>query len=512
MVTNIRYIEETSIEYRKQYGQFFTPKHVAGLMTNWIIKSKPKSVLDPAFGLGIFYDVLKNNYSSEQIDFTGYELDKNILKYLEYKNSPNLKIYNEDYLDADVGKFDAIICNPPYMRFQNFYNRHDILPKLEKKLDIKLVGYSNIASVFLVKSLNELNKNGRLAYIMPFEFFNTGYGEEIKKELIEKRLLKHIVIFENEKDIFPEAITTVSILFCHNNGKNEDIKVSIVKSEDDINNLNIDKLDSRRIHYLDMPANKKWSPIISSLFTKYEYPTGFCKINQYGKFMRGIATGANEFFALNKTKISKLGISENNIKKCITRSELIKQLIFSEDDFNKLAQNDKNVYCLDVNDPDDKAVIKYLDEGKKIGVHKRYLPSKRNPWYKLEKRQPAPILFGVFNRGRLKVVRNYSDAINFTCFHSFYPNLIGINYVEKLFVYFISDIGQKVLKINKRSYGKNLDKLEPGDLNESLFPNIDQFNLIKIEEVDDVIETAKNDMNLAITMSNELIKRTVNNK
>ena len=108
------------------------------------------------------------------------------MKYLEYKNSPNLKIYNEDYLDADVGKFDAIICNPPYMRFQNFYNRHDILPKLEKKLDIKLVGYSNIASVFLVKSLNELNKNGRLAYIMPFEFFNTGYGEEIKKELIEK--------------------------------------------------------------------------------------------------------------------------------------------------------------------------------------------------------------------------------------------------------------------------------------------------------------------------------------
>ena len=54
MVTNIRYIEETSIEYRKQYGQFFTPKHVAELMTNWIIKSKPKSVLDPAFGLGIF--------------------------------------------------------------------------------------------------------------------------------------------------------------------------------------------------------------------------------------------------------------------------------------------------------------------------------------------------------------------------------------------------------------------------------------------------------------------------
>ncbi len=67
----------------------------------------------------------------------------------------------------------------------------------------------------------------------------------------------------------------------------------------------------------------------------------------------------------------------------------------------------------------------YIKEGEKLGYHGRYLTKTRNTWYKIEKRKPAPILFGVFSRGRLKVIRNFTTAINFTCFHSFYPNKFG---------------------------------------------------------------------------------------
>ncbi|MFM7788281.1 MAG: hypothetical protein ACKO90_09025, partial [Microcystis panniformis] len=51
--------------------------------------------------------------------------------------------------------------------------------------------------------------------------------------------------------------------------------------------------------------------------------------------------------------------------------------------------------------------------------------------------------------------------INFTCFHSFYPNQFGQQFINKLFVYLLSDIGQEIIKINKRSYGDELDKFEP---------------------------------------------------
>lgn len=51
-----KYIAETSLTHRKDYGQFFTPPSVAQLMAKWVLKADPKTILDPAFGLGVFYD------------------------------------------------------------------------------------------------------------------------------------------------------------------------------------------------------------------------------------------------------------------------------------------------------------------------------------------------------------------------------------------------------------------------------------------------------------------------
>jgi adenine-specific DNA-methyltransferase len=441
--------------------------------------------------------------------FIGYEIDNNILAFLNHNgNSPDLRVINDDYLEAEAGHFDGIICNPPYMRFQKFLNRHDILPKIEEKIGKKLIGYSNISSVFLVKSLKELKVNGNLAFIMPFEFFNTGYGKEIKKSLLENHLLKQIIIFSNEKEIFPDATTTVCVLFCKNDGKEEAIKIAQVKSNDEIDRISdVSNFYQRKIQPSDLPYNKKWTPIILSLFSEQKPPNGFCKLSLYGTFTRGIATGANDFFALRKSTIEKWKLGDNNICKCITKSSQIRKAVFTDYDINSLYNADKPVYCLDVKDHNNPGIRKYLDEGERLGYHNRYLTKTRRTWYKIENRKPAPILFGVFNRGRLKVIRNYTTAINFTCFHSFYPNMFGQHFVNKLFVYLLSHIGQEIIKTNKRSYGNELDKFEPGDLNDSLCPSQKQFEMISNEDAEKVIDLAKVDEKKAIQMSNILIER-----
>ncbi|MBN1227179.1 MAG: N-6 DNA methylase [Deltaproteobacteria bacterium] len=506
-----KYIDETPLNHRKDYGQFFTPTPVARLMAKWIIKDNPETILDPAFGLGVFYDEIIKIPSRNQACFIGYEIDNNILAFLNHKgNNHYLKVINGDYLEAEAGHFDGIICNPPYMRFQKFLKRHDILPKIEEKIGKKLIGYSNISSVFLVKSLKELKVNGNLAFIMPFEFFNTGYGKEIKKSLLDNHLLKQIIIFSNEKEIFPDATTTVCVLLCKNDGKEEAIKIARVKNNEEIDRISdISNFYQRRIQPTDLPFNKKWTPIILSLFSKQKSPNGFCKLSLYGTFTRGIATGANNFFALKKSTIEKWKLADNNICKCITKSSQIRKAVFTDYDFHSLYNADKPVYCLDVKDHNNPEIRKYLDEGERLGYHDRYLTKTRNVWYKIENRQPAPILFGVFNRGRLKVIRNYTKAISFTCFHFFYPNMFGQPLLNKLFIYLFSDIGQKIIKNNKRSYGDELDKFEPSDLNDSLCPSQKQFEMISYEEAEKVIELAKFDEEKAIKMSNSLIDRII---
>jgi len=79
-----------------------------------------------------------------------------------------------------------------------------------------------------------------------------------------------------------------------------------------------------------------------------------------------------------------------------------------------------------------------------------------------------------------------------------------------LFVYLLSDLGQEILKTNKRSYGDELDKFEPSDLNDSLCPSQNQFKMIDDREAEKVIDKAKTDEKLAIQMSNNLIERIMN--
>ncbi|MBN2063271.1 MAG: SAM-dependent DNA methyltransferase [Sedimentisphaerales bacterium] len=491
--------------YRKEYGQFFTPPVVSDLMVRWLIKDNPKRILDPAFGLGVFFDSVNDLYN-QPFEFTGYEIDNQLLDYLAPNQSVNLNIINGDYLESIATGYEAIICNPPYLRFQNFLNRHTVLPHIEKMIGEKIKGYSNISSIFLLKAICELAADGRLAFIMPLEFFNTGYGEKVKCRLLENGLLKQIVIFENEKEVFPEAITTICLLLCQKDGVREQVKISRIGQLSQLDEIdNIDEFYQDEIEPDRLSAQSKWTHVISSLDLALDIPEGFVKIGEFGKFARGIATGANEFFALNKTAILERGIGDKNYTNCITKSPQVRKLVFTEDDFSVLADSDNYVFCLDIKDHNQSNVRQYLAYGESRGYHLRYLTANRSPWYKIENRQPAPILAGVFNRGRLKIVRNLTNSINFTCFHGFYPNMFGLNYINRLFVYLISDFGQRVLMANKRNYGNNLDKFEPGDLNGCYCPGFDLFDSFSEEQALSVVNMAIENESVAIVKCNELI-------
>lgn len=49
------YTKTVSMEHRKQFAQFFTPKPIAQFMNEWVLGNKDlKNVLEPAMGLVYF--------------------------------------------------------------------------------------------------------------------------------------------------------------------------------------------------------------------------------------------------------------------------------------------------------------------------------------------------------------------------------------------------------------------------------------------------------------------------
>lgn len=503
-----QYINTTSILHRKEFAQFFTPTLVAKLMSRWVLDKEPQQVLDPAFGLGVFYrEIRKINPTTRVV---GYEIDDYILNNLDTSilADPFLQVQNKDYLDSDSEEYDAIICNPPYLRFQKFKNRYNVLPKLQKQIGADILGYANIASVFLVKSLRQLKLGGRLAYIMPYEFLNAGYGKKIKQVLLEENYLKSLVIFENEKEIFPEAITTVCVVLCEKCSDSSSITISFVSSKSELEGIiSFDELQSVNVEKSNLDCSKKWSPILDSLHTEFSIPDGFCELSTYGNFKRGIATGANEFFALSPSKIRQWKLPKQSTKLCITKSNQVKTEIFDIEHLDELIKRDANIYCFDGKEPLDVYTKAYIEYGEEIGVNQRYLTKVRSPWYKIEDRTPSPLLFGVFSRNKYKVIRNFTDCINFTCYHSFYPNLLGHNIVDKLFIYLLSDLGTSVLQTNQRKYGAGLMKFEPNDLNSSFAPSLKLFSVLNDEDVSKAINEIKHNPSSGTAIANNLIRK-----
>lgn len=472
----IEYSKSTSIEHRKKFAQFFTPLPIADLMAKWILGNDDlKTVLEPAFGLGIFSRAILSNKKSVNIksfdvDFKIYEQAKTA-----FLSNPNVSILLEDYLLNDWGnRYDGIICNPPYFKFHDYDNK-TLIKEIEVKLNCKLTGFTNIYTLFLLKSIFQLNKNGRAAYIVPSEFLNSDYGKLVKSYLIKSKTLRHIVVIDFEESVFDDALTTASIIFCANDNQAEKVQFSNVQSLDDLEKIKQLISDypsfnesNKAIDFAELNPEIKWRAYYQEQnSTKFKHLVPF---TNFAKVVRGIATGANEYFVFNQSKAAEFSIPERYLLPCICKAADIKKSFFTNEDFLSLKENNRDVFLLNAFDTVNCNVEKYLQKGVDEEIDKKFLTASRSPWYSLENRKPSPIWVGVFNRNGLKFIRNEAGISNLTTFHCIYPNQNGLfsnTDIDILFAYLLTDVAKQIFDDNRREYGNGLKKFEPNDINKA---------------------------------------------
>src|ERR1039458_5889358 len=117
----MKLISEASAE--KLRGGFYTPEPIAEFILRWGINgSLDYDILEPSCGDGVFLEQLKKNrlkYNS----ITAVELDNIEAEKAEKISLKNMQVINADfhtYCNNTLDRFDLIIGNPPYIRYQFF--------------------------------------------------------------------------------------------------------------------------------------------------------------------------------------------------------------------------------------------------------------------------------------------------------------------------------------------------------------------------------------------------------
>lgn len=446
----------------KDLGQVFTPASVAKFMVDWLCQFNPNKIYDPCYGGGAFYHVLEN----KNILYEATEIDPRFVV--------DPFVVHADYLIHDWDKkHGCIVCNPPYMKMSKVGNKNQISDLFYKYTCQKISGYTNLSTLFLMKALYQLEDAGRLAFIMPFEFLSANYGVVIKRILKEMHCKVQFIRLTCEKEVFPTVTTSVVIVLVDKSLSSDHISFYTIESLEDLYDL---KGSHVKVDFESIDPSTKWFHYFQEApkeLKSISHNT-YVSILKYGRFSRGISTGCDKFFILKPSELKQHGLTQDDCIPCLAKLKDLNSNIFTDEDFEKLVQDDRKIFLVNLEKNNTKEVQNYIKLGESLGICDNYTLKNRTPWYKLEKRGRSIIWFGVFSRNNLKIIKNNTNLVTLTTIHGFFPNQLGLKYQDALFQYLSSDEGLLQIKSLSRKSANNLNVVQPGDLNKLRVPD---FNL-----------------------------------
>jgi len=197
-------------------------------------------------------------------------------------------------------------------------------------------------------------------------------------------------------------------------------------------------------------------------------------LGDFAKVLRGVATGANEFFFLTKQQADKLHISSKFLLPAIGRTRDVLGSEITSSIVNSLAEQGRPTWLLSLDgkpvEDYPQAIQSYLREGEKIGLPQRPLISQRRPWYKMESRVAPPILFAYLGRRNSRFIRNYAGVIPLTCFLCVYPHRNNKDFLDRLWSVLNHPETVANLPLIGKSYGAGAVKVEPRALEKLPLP------------------------------------------
>lgn len=483
------YSEHAPLSHRRRFGQFFTPPEIAAWMADYVVQPGTRAALDPAVGTGVLASALLHHPRlPSEARLTAYDLDPAMIASTQRNLAAacsRLQLISDDFLSLSdaAPRYDAIVCNPPYLRHRLLHQRRTVIPALAARFGLPLSIFSNSYVLFMLQIAALLSAHGRAAIITPVDYLNANFGRPVKALLLRRNLIDGLLRFDPASLVFAEANIAACVLLLRA-GRAADAPIVFARVADETQLQPLDALPASalaRYAPQTIDAELPWLPLFpADKLAPVAAPAllpgrRMLPLGQLATVRRGIATGANEFFTLSAAECAQHGLGPEEVQPCLTRASHAPLLQFSAADAERLLCSETKSYLLDLRAAPTRAAQRYLAHGQQLGVDQRYLPRLRKPWYASEQRPPAPLLVTTFNRRDFRFVLNDASLRNLTAFHCIYPRSSARADLLVLAAFLNSAWGATALAQRQRSYGSGLRKLEPLDVAALEVPDLERL-------------------------------------
>lgn len=235
-------------------------------------------------------------------------------------------------------KFDVIIGNPPYFNLKKMMLKDEGIRLLYQYLKNSTIwnkyfrASSDIYYYFIIRSLEYLNLNGLLSFILPNYWIENKYADKLREILLEYQILD-IYDFGN-LNVFKDDGKWLNISTCvFTLEKTSPYKKIEITKEIPRNFFRNDKAKVSRFSIDSSDLTKdKWilSPYVERI-KKIENNTNFIQLSSIASIAQGMSPGVKSIFVLNKEKIEKFQIESDVLVPFVTNKHIKKwNLEFTE--------------------------------------------------------------------------------------------------------------------------------------------------------------------------------------